>query len=694
MMEETDSKKWRACSFCFKGIPPPPPSTKGEEEGQVLKQFVTIFSRYVGGKCWNNVDSSAVTPCQECFLLMTTFCKLHHQIKSLELMAEWKIRQLKELVTTASAVQSRTERFERCFKDDDEALQNVTRFRKLFISSCDMQLSKALPRVLLTRGKVPPSNTGLVDSIELKPDVFSESLEEEESPFVDTAFESHFEVNFACSYCAKSFESQLKLTSHSKSECKFTPPTPVIPPRRRRKYKRHRISLSNNLSRQQKAMKFCCASCNQKFLSNLRLRQHQRSFFHIFSKTKRRKATRKFKEREKITSKTLSLKLEERTEENGLPNIGILRPLRKTRVQQLVLKEESDSEPASNFSEENGDSRNSSFTDASSSSRDSKQIKRRKSPKKKCKTVRPKRARPHKCNVSNCNLAFEWKEHLENHSQLHGSFPCQFCSIVEDYAPNLATHEASVHATGRKAKPRRKHKKQVLNQFPSRDFVCPRCDFSTFSKAFYLNHHAETHLGLSRKSVLCPICSARFVNDKGIKFGHHRKAFHDVKGMDPQTVSKCDQCPAYFRKGFQLIRHKKNKKHSQTNEKTAREQEREQRFETLNELEWHTIGLHNSKKEDLSVICSECGRRFADLIRLKIHMVVHDEQHKKLMEKLWDHLRTHTREKPFLCNVCGEEYAHAHNLRNHMNKQHAANVQPRKYTALQLESKKWRKLRK
>lgn len=59
-------------------------------------------------------------------------------------------------------------------------------------------------------------------------------------------------------------------------------------------------------------------------------------------------------------------------------------------------------------------------------------------------------------------------------------------------------------------------------------------------------------------------------------------------------------------------------------------------------------------------------------------------------------MRTHTKEKPFVCQICGEKYAHRHNLRNHVNSKHEGEgVQdlPRKRKMRFYVSRKGKKLK-
>ncbi|CAL8112088.1 unnamed protein product [Orchesella dallaii] len=385
------------------------------------------------------------------------------------------------------------------------------------------------------------------------------------------------------------------------------------------------------------------------------------------------------------------------------------------------------------------------------------------------------------CDFAGCRLKFHNQEDLEQHKQQHGTFPCSLCDFVETYAPKLAlhelTHEGSLLAVTernnsiRRIRINKKYPSKNRRTFP--DLNCARCTFSTANKGVYVMHHLEQHLGVPFKIVSCPICKHK-TNDP-YSLQRHTKEFHNIEGMAPDEVSRCEKCPAYFGKYLQLISHnakihgddhfkcvdcgKRFKNQYCLTEHRVRKHKKNvadfqffcdvegcsgvRRFETKRHLEWHKIATHSGGYDDHALICSKCGKKFLSVGAVKNHMRVHDENREERIkikqsekkcvcdecgkafknnnvlavhklvhsgpsswkyscpvcekkciseDKLYDHLRTHTNEKPYFCQFCEEEYAHGHNLRNHMNKQHNANVIARKYDATKLESRKGKKL--
>ncbi|CAL8098735.1 unnamed protein product [Orchesella dallaii] len=364
-------------------------------------------------------------------------------------------------------------------------------------------------------------------------------------------------------------------------------------------------------------------------------------------------------------------------------------------------------------------------------------------------------------SASNCQRKFRTGEEFRKHKILHGTFSCSNCSVVKTYAPDLALHEAT------HMKPF-KSKVKVKAKCPGKlTFSCSRCSCTFVGQLRYLNHFLDVHLGLQLECFKCTICNELFRTNRFLLL--HTKKLHNTEGIEDDKIARCDLCPAYFGKKWDLVLHKKRIHAENENifsceqcgknflssysvrEHILRKHKKKEsdfpigcdflgcgrRFEKMTALEYHKNIIHNKKvtgkegefvcekcgkkcssksaiknhmeshkeKEQFPVVCEQCGKIFKSNGNLKIHMLSHTgpeswpyfcmfcEKRCTMEATLLEHLRTHTNEKPFICEYCGEEYAHKHNLRNHKNKTHDANDVPRKKNNVNPQvSKKGQKL--
>lgn len=104
-------------------------------------------------------------------------------------------------------------------------------------------------------------------------------------------------------------------------------------------------------------------------------------------------------------------------------------------------------------------------------------------------------------------------------------------------------------------------------------------------------------------------------------------------------------------------------------------------------LRAHVSLAHTKKKKKENFVCETCGKAF----KLKCKFLEHKEWHKDKSAWKWkcdkcektcinrfklaEHQRVHTQEKAFQCEICGQKYAHRHNYRGHMKKQHGVELE-------------------
>ncbi|CAL8130020.1 unnamed protein product [Orchesella dallaii] len=212
-----------------------------------------------------------------------------------------------------------------------------------------------------------------------------------------------------------------------------------------------------------------------------------------------------------------------------------------------------------------------------------------------------------------CRKAFTTEQELKAHKVLHGSFPCKFCHIMKEYAPDLVHHEVV------QCKSRPKNEKHC------KKFNCARCKVGTNDMYSCVNHYVSRHLLKKR----CAICQ------KNVRAGTqeeiHFRTHHDTNNVDPKDIKKCSKCSAYFLKEDQRRYHIK-KSHPPPQNRCKKEFPCKMNSCSIS-VEFEEE-LENHMKQHGNFPCKYCSVVKTYAPNLAVHELSHS-QRKESSDKTW-----------------------------------------------------------
>eukprot|EP00092_Neocalanus_flemingeri_P024354 GFUD01026410.1.p1 GENE.GFUD01026410.1~~GFUD01026410.1.p1 ORF type:complete len:558 (+),score=107.32 GFUD01026410.1:36-1709(+) len=218
---------------------------------------------------------------------------------------------------------------------------------------------------------------------------------------------------------------------------------------------------------------------------------------------------------------------------------------------------------------------------------------------------------------------------------------CYICKETFRRAEQLTSHALELHNT-------------------DRPYHCSYCKFTTKEKG-QLQRHENTHTRASQ--VSCDVCGKSFLDMRDLN--NHKTVHSDVRNM------ACEHCDKSFKSDLYLKRHIKLMHTSNPGEFKC--EICDKLFKTKEYLSRHEKKIHG---DPIYYVCSFCGKNFKSASHRKDHEEIHRGEadaecglcgaqvRKKNLER---HMKTHSDDAEFQCDICAKPLKTVEALRAHMN---------------------------
>lgn len=243
------------------------------------------------------------------------------------------------------------------------------------------------------------------------------------------------------------------------------------------------------------------------------------------------------------------------------------------------------------------------------------------------------------CGVSYSRESFLLKHRGRSHR-------CSSCNKTFSTATSLAKHEYEVHSVvyicpeqgcGKVFKSKLNLKRHKRNHI-EKPTVCSLCG-KVFNTSRRMKDHLRTHS--DERKFVCPVCNKSFKTSDVLT--KHKRLHKDTFSYTCEICGFGCHSNGILRRHIDT--HNQVKRHSCAVCGT--------KYSNKESLVIHKLreGHYNHDDPDVakSVQCDFCDRRFPSAT------------HKSYVQ----HLRTHTGEKPYQCNICGRQFSEQSNMKTH-----------------------------
>ncbi|KAL0809406.1 hypothetical protein ABMA28_011591 [Loxostege sticticalis] len=235
---------------------------------------------------------------------------------------------------------------------------------------------------------------------------------------------------------------------------------------------------------------------------------------------------------------------------------------------------------------------------------------------------------------------------MENSEDCDSYFECPYCSMLFKHPKRFLIH-TKWHLFGlineqrleiaKERENRKLQRKGSRQEGPMgrRPWPCKDCDKVFNARGGLESHRKRCHTNSVRECKMC----GKTINGWGPWRAH-------LAAHDTGSGYQCPHCPKKFKYPNSLAKHKDTHL-----EKTHECAECPKKFGSQTLLKVH-MKSHERAKNGASLHCSFCGKAFFDRFNMQIHE------------------RTHTNERPFVCEICNASFRCNSNLQRHIKVSH------------------------